>query len=109
FNFGRIATHITKLILDENMDPVVAVGIDVQLKHRTAEYAPDGNMHANYIRFLSEELVPYIEGKYGVRSNPSDRILAGDSLGGTVSLHLALQNPGQFPNVISLSGAYLAP
>jgi enterochelin esterase-like enzyme len=34
------------------------------------------------------------------------RILAGDSLGGTVSLHLALDYPSLFCKVISLSGAF---
>ena len=30
-NFGRIATHATRLILDEGMEPVMIVGVDADL------------------------------------------------------------------------------
>jgi enterochelin esterase-like enzyme len=43
FNFGRIATQATKLILDEAMEPMIIVGIDVDVKYRTEEYSPEGD------------------------------------------------------------------
>ncbi len=49
----------------------------------------------------------FVEDHYPVRTSPDERILAGDSLGGTVSLHLALEHPELFHNVLSLSGAFL--
>ncbi|WP_141501302.1 alpha/beta hydrolase [Paenibacillus luteus] len=106
FNFGRIATTATKLILDEGLEPFIIVGVDVDKKIRTDEYAPDGNRHANYIRFFAEELIPFVEERYSVRNDPEHRLLAGDSLGGSVSLHLALTYPKLFTRVMSLSGAY---
>ncbi|WP_079912963.1 esterase family protein [Paenibacillus sp. 32352] len=108
FNFGRIVTHMNRLIFDEGVSPAVIVGVDVDTAVRTSEYAPEGERFNAYTRFFAEELLPYIEARYSVRTDASERILAGDSLGGTVSLHLALDYRSLFCNVISLSGAFLA-
>jgi len=108
FNFGRIATTATKLILDDGLEPFIIVGVDVDKKVRTSEYTPGGERNNGYIRFFAEELLPYVESKYAVRRDPQSRLLAGDSLGGTVSLHIALKHPELFTRVMSLSGAYYA-
>src|SRR5690606_33958268 len=71
------------------------------------EYAPEGRMNAAYIQLLAEELVPFIEQRYAVRTQKDSRIAAGDSLGAAASLHLALQYPDLFAQVLSLSGAFL--
>lgn len=106
FNFGRIATTATRLILDEGLEPFIIVGVDVDKKQRTEEYTPDGNRHEAYIWFFAEELIPFVEERYAVRQEPEHRLLAGDSLGGSVSLHLALSYPQLFTRVMSLSGAF---
>ncbi|OWA37361.1 enterochelin esterase [Saccharibacillus sp. O16] len=104
FNFGRIATYANQLILDEGIEPFIVVGIEVDVKKRTAEYAPFGSRHEAYVRCIMEEIIPFVEQKYRARSD--DRVLAGDSLGGSMSLHLSLLYPREFPRIISLSGAY---
>lgn len=106
FNFGRIATIANKMILDGELEPFVIIGVDVDKKLRTSEYAPDGERHDAYVRFFGEELVPFLESRYPIRRERSERLLAGDSLGGTVSLHIALRYPQLFTNLLSLSGAY---
>lgn len=106
FNFGRIATHATKLILDENVEPMIIVGVEVNYSNRTAEYAPEGNRFTAYCDFFAKELVPFIDQHFSTKPKAASRILAGDSLGGTVSLHLALEFPKLFHKVISLSGAF---
>lgn len=106
FNFGRIATTATRLILDEGLEPFIIVGVDVDKKLRTAEYTPDGDRFMAYTKFFAEELVPFVEERYSIRQEPGHRLLAGDSLGGSVSLHLALLYPQLFTRVMSLSGAY---
>ncbi|MFC4777719.1 alpha/beta hydrolase [Paenibacillus sp. GCM10023252] len=108
FNFGRIATTANQMILDEGAEPFIIVGVEVDKKVRSAEYTPGRELYDSYIRFFGEELVPYIEENYPVRKDASSRLLAGDSLGGTVSLHLALTYPQLFTQVMSLSGAYYA-
>lgn len=107
FNYGRIATHMNKLILDDDVQPAIIVGVEVDKSIRTAEYAPDGSLYPAYSQFFARELLPYIEGHYAARPDVSERILVGDSLGGTVSLHLALDFPYLFQRVIALSGAFL--
>jgi len=106
FNFGRIATQAQGMILEGELEPMIVVGVDVDKSVRTDEYAPDGERHPSYVRFFAEEMVPYIQGRYPVRMEPEQILLAGDSLGGSVSLHIALAYPGRFAQVLSLSGAY---
>lgn len=106
FNFGRIATHANKLILDEGLEPFIIVGIEVDTTVRTEEYAPFGHRFEAYCRCITEEIIPFVERNYPVRREPEERVLAGDSLGGSFSLHLAMKNPKLFSKIISLSGAY---
>ncbi|MEF3303662.1 alpha/beta hydrolase [Paenibacillus sp. GYB003] len=106
FNFGRTATHMTKLILDEGLEPALIVGVDVDKKLRNDEYSPEGSRFRTYCRFFAEELVPYVEARYPARKDAASRVIAGDSLGGTVSLHIALDYPELFRRVLSLSGAF---
>lgn len=108
FMYGRIATIANYLILEEEMKPIIIVGVDVDKGKRTSEYAPGGSRHEAYKRFFIEELVPFIESLYMIQSGGANRILLGDSLGATVSLHLALDHPHLFQHVISLSGAFLS-
>ena len=109
FTMGRIATIANQLILDEGVEPFLIVGVSVERSKRTSEYSPTGGRNASYKRFFAEELIPYIEDRYPVRQDPAARVLAGDSLGGTVSLHLALDYPELFPQVLALSGAFFQP
>ena len=106
FNFGRVATTATRLILDEGLEPFIIVGIEVDLSERTAEYAPFGERFRAYTTCLANDIIPYVEAKYAVRQDRTKRIVAGDSLGGSFSVHLAVQYPELFCNVISLSGAF---
>lgn len=106
FNFGRIATTANRIILDEGAEPFIIVGVQVDVSVRTQEYAPFGDRFKAYTACFAEEIIPYVEEKYPVRRSPQERVLAGDSLGGSVSLHLALLYPHLFNRVISLSGAF---
>ncbi|MBB6730328.1 alpha/beta hydrolase [Cohnella zeiphila] len=106
FNFGRIATIAQKLILEQNWEPFVIVGVDVDKAHRTAEYMPGGERHEAYVRFFNDEMVPFVEARTSLRQAAEDRLLAGDSLGGAVSLSIALDRPDRFSRILSLSGAF---
>lgn len=109
FTMGRIATIANQLILEEDMQPVIIVGVSVERSKRTSEYSPIGARNDAYKRFFAEDLLPYIEERYPVRREPKARVLAGDSLGAAVSLHLALDYPQLFTHVLSLSGAFFQP
>ncbi len=109
FNFGRIATFAYEGILNQGFEPMIIVGVDVDKQVRTEEYAPDGSLHEAYMKFFAYELVPFIDRTYATRPHREERVLAGDSLGGTVSMHLALAYPALFGKVIALSGAFFQP
>jgi enterochelin esterase-like enzyme len=109
FNFGRIATTANQLILDDDIEPFIIVGVEVNVKVRTQEYAPFGSRHEAYTSCFTEEIIPFVENNYPVRRSADERILAGDSLGGTVSLHIAMKRKDLFSKIISLSGAFYIP
>ncbi|MFC4767425.1 alpha/beta hydrolase [Effusibacillus consociatus] len=109
FMYGRIATLAQQLILEENLEPFIIVGVDVNRQHRTSEYGSLGSRNQAYRSFFLEELIPFIESRYRVPNSGLQRVLAGDSLGGTVSLDIALDKPELFQGVISLSGAFYEP
>lgn len=109
FNLGRFATQANKLILDGHAHPFAAVAIPVDKKKRTSEYAPHGERNPFYLRFFVEELLPAVEREFPVANSVEGRVLGGSSLGGTVSLHLALEHPDRFRYILSQSGAFLKP
>lgn len=106
FNFGRIATQAARLIVEGELEPIIIAGVDVDKSVRTREYAPDGDLHDGYVRFFAEEMVPFVESRFPVRREPGDILLAGDSLGGAASFHIAERYPERFRNVLALSGAF---
>jgi enterochelin esterase-like enzyme len=107
FHFGRIVTAAQQLARQEARILPLIVGIDCDPERRTEEYAPSGRRFAAYCRFVTEEAIPFAERAFGAAPSPEERIAAGDSLGGTVSLHLALDHPELFRRVIAFSGAFL--
>lgn len=109
FMYGRIATIAQQLILEEGLNPFIIVGVDVNVQERNSEYSPLGKKNSAYRKFFLDELIPYIEQKYQPPTKGLQRILAGDSLGGTVSLDIALDRPELFQGIISLSGAFWDP
>lgn len=109
FTMGRIATIANQLILEEDIQPMIIIGVSVDRSRRTSEYSATGELNEKYKRFFIEELIPYMEEQYPIRSTTESRVIAGDSLGGTVSLHLTLEHPELFTKLISLSGAFFDP
>lgn len=101
-NFGRGATAAQELILDQKLSPFIIAAVTVSRENRTDEYGTGRSRNHLYKSFFIEELMPAVEREVHI----SGRVLAGDSLGGTVSLDLALDRPDLFPRVLSLSGAF---
>lgn len=108
-NMGRIRTIVNNLSAEGKLQSLVMVGIQVEKRHRTAEYHPEGERHRAYTLFITEELIPFVEGRseLGVRSH--ERATIGSSLGAVVGCQLAWQHPGVFQTVVSQSGAFYKP
>lgn len=67
--------------------------------NRTAEYA--GNLQAAFGRFITEELLPFVDTEYNTCSTPAMRGTIGASYGGNIALWLGTI----YPDVFGLIGA----
>ncbi|PNB73562.1 hypothetical protein C1X30_34455, partial [Pseudomonas sp. FW305-BF6] len=72
-------------------------------KERFSLYHPSQEGQKKYIRFLAEELLPYLDDHLPLLGLAHSRTLIGDSLGGTVSLQAAFTYPNTFGKVIMQS------
>lgn len=76
---------------------------------RISEYTPvadaeyGGGSADAYGRFLSDELKPFIDSRLRTLTGPEDTAVMGSSLGGLISLHLALTRPDLFSRAAALS------
>ena len=95
----------------------VMVGIYNTGFNRMNEYAPtpaeftgwDGEKCKSagdakrYAKFIVQELKPFIDAHYLTRPGPRDTAMVGSSMGGLVSLYLALWHPRVFGHIAALS------
>ena len=92
------------------MTPLIIVGIYNAGAYRIDEYTPTrdsarraGGNADKYGRMLVEELKPFIDAEYRTLPDAANTGIGGSSLGGLVSLYLALKYSGIFWNVAVLS------
>lgn len=98
-----VADLLDNLIADGALPPLVAIALDtVNPAKRAAELAPDSQL----ARFVSEELLPWARREWPISHDPAQAAVAGASLGGLASTHLATTHPEIFGNVLSQSGSY---
>lgn len=101
FQIGRIPRVVEELMNDYEIREVIVIGVPYpSVQERRRRYHPDGEKTPAYIRFLANELVPYIDENYPTHELASGRTLAGDSLAATVSLMTALEYPHLFGQVM---------
>ncbi|MBM6618178.1 alpha/beta hydrolase [Bacillus suaedaesalsae] len=104
FNLGRIARVTEDLLQNKEIPNTIIVGIPYpSVEERRRRYHPNGEKHKAYIRFLSHELIPYLDQTLPTFQMGRGRVLMGDSLGGTISLLTALQYPHTFGKVVMQS------
>ena len=91
-------------------EPMIIVGVDHGSEKRIDEYTPvrdeerdAGGRAADHARMLLEELIPAIAAKYRVRTDAASVAVGGSSLGGLVSLYLALEHPDRFGRALVMS------
>ncbi|MCP4725357.1 MAG: alpha/beta hydrolase, partial [bacterium] len=63
-------------------------------------YGPTSGGAGNYLKFLKEELIPYIDGKY---RTSSERLYYSHSIGGTLGIYSLLSEPGVFTTILASS------
>jgi sugar lactone lactonase YvrE/enterochelin esterase-like enzyme len=74
--------------------------------NRSFEY---DDVSDRYVRFLIEEMIPFVESKHGIRisQNPDDRGICGASSGAICAFVAAWNRPDAFRRVYSMIGTYV--
>jgi predicted alpha/beta superfamily hydrolase len=117
--FGGVAWSVDEtaqeLILANQIEPLIIVGIYNAGEKRIDEYTPvksaggrmrgRGGQADQYGRMIIEELKPFIDNEYLTKSEREFTALGGSSLGGLVSLHLGLKRPDVFSRLAVISPA----
>ena len=99
--FADVARTLDVLIARGDIPPVVAVFVPPI--RRDEEYGVGGDA---FVKFVTEELVPYVRERYLVNRAPELNVVIGPSLGALGATRLALARPDLFGNVVGQSGAY---
>ena len=97
------------IMASEGKDDLVIVAIDHGDKARIQEYTPVQGTKLGvaqgrrYLKFIADELKPYIEGKYRVSGKRIDNGIGGSSMGGLISTYAALLYPELFSKLLIFS------
>lgn len=113
FGGWHVGITLDMAIAEASLDPLVVVAID-NTSARFDEYTqvPDvldgmqvGGRADEYADFVVEGALPFIEDRYAfVDASPAASAVLGSSLGGLVSLYIALRHPDRFAHAGSMSG-----
>jgi predicted alpha/beta superfamily hydrolase len=98
----RIAETLRLLDAMNAVEQVIVVGIYPQ--DREIDYTAPG--YEAYADFLVSALKPYVDGRYRTLTGAAHTAVMGSSLGGVVSLHLALRHPDVFGAAACLSSTF---
>lgn len=100
FQYGKLGAVVQELMDESEIEDTIVVGIPYQDKYiRREMYHPEGEKQAAYIRFVAEELLPFLEERFSLEKDREARGLIGDSLAATVSLMIATTYPHLFSRV----------
>ncbi|HPF41259.1 MAG TPA: alpha/beta hydrolase-fold protein [Phycisphaerae bacterium] len=98
-----------RLIREKKIEPIIIVGA-WNTQSRTDEYTPDrdterdaGGQGDNYAKFIIEELKPMIDRTYRTKPDRDNTAIGGSSLGGLISLHIAMEHPDVFSKCAAVS------
>jgi enterochelin esterase-like enzyme len=98
---------VHRLIEAGQIRPVVIVSALIDDSYGVdSQPAADGYAHGPYEQYIVDELIPTVDARYDVGREPSERAVAGLSMGGFAALNAALSSPTQFGAVGALSPAF---
>ncbi|MCO5935827.1 alpha/beta hydrolase-fold protein [Mucilaginibacter sp. RB4R14] len=101
--FGEVLSITDKALRDGMATPMIIVMPDGNTGHRGYFNRVKGDW--NYEDFIFNELMPFVEKKYKVKSEKRYRAIAGLSMGGEGTFIYALHHPELFSSACPLSAA----
>jgi enterochelin esterase-like enzyme len=101
--FGEVQHIADEAIRNGTATPMVIIMPDADTGRRGYFNTPDGKW--NYEDFFFQELMPYVEQKYRIKTNKRYRAVAGLSMGGGGSFAYALHRPDLFAAACPLSAS----
>jgi predicted alpha/beta superfamily hydrolase len=117
WDFPTVVVSYDNMTYDRAIPEFIIVGIGYAGRHLdyndlrrweltpvplTSPGGPSGHA-ADFLRSLKEEIIPFVEHAY--RADPTQRVLAGSSLGGLFALYAMYTDPGLFQGYIAASPA----
>jgi enterochelin esterase-like enzyme len=91
----------------QGFSAAIVVVPDAHTLHQGSLYSSSATT-GEWERFISEDLVTYIDGHYRTLAKPISRGLAGYSMGGYGALRIAMKRPGVFSSLYIMSACCLA-
>lgn len=105
----EVREHADAAIEAGEVEPLVIVGIYNTGDRRLAEYTHEYNWQMGggeadaYGRLITRELMPWIAGRYRVRTDRENTGMGGSSLGGLVTLFLGIRHAESFGKLALMS------
>lgn len=124
----RIDETMQTLINESKINATIVVGIWNNGKYRHSEYFPEAFLSDlrldfkedfldtwlqnkpqsdNYLKFITEEVMPYIETNFSVNTGKKHTFIGGSSMGGLISMYAVSKYPQKFGGVMGLSTAWI--
>ncbi|MCR8666206.1 alpha/beta hydrolase-fold protein [Aestuariibaculum sp. M13] len=110
--FDLVKTNVDYLTANDQMPHVTIIGLKGaprEIDFTPIPYNPYGSKESMgggapaFLKFLDEELIPYLEKKYQLTYN---RTLIGHSLGGLFTYFVMIDNPNVFTNYVAISPSF---
>lgn len=96
-------------LAEEGFGDLIIIAVDHGEKERVSEYLPYFHPRFGqgkgkfYVQFMIERLIPYINKNYRTLTDFDHTGIGGSSMGGLISLHAGLMNPGVFGKMMIFS------
>lgn len=106
--YAHTPAVLNALIHAGQIEPVIAVFVAPPNRHQPAmpNRATEYGLNDDYIRFFSQELVPFVEARYRTQQDSAARLVVGSSYGGLISVAIAFRHPDVLGLVYGQSGYY---
>lgn len=96
-------------LAEEGQGDIIIIAIDHGEQERILEYLPYNHPRYGkgkgsfYVQFMIEKLIPYINSHYRTLTDFQHTGIGGSSMGGLISYHAGLLNPGVFGKMMIFS------